>query len=75
MAAGPRRGASLLGKAGNPVTPTDLPACDHSGPASLSGHWSFRKGDAAIAFRVEGKLTIRASLGAIAAAVEDWASS
>jgi transposase len=40
------------------------------GPASLSGHWSFRKGDAATSFQVQGKLTIRASLGAIAAAVE-----
>jgi DNA-binding transcriptional LysR family regulator len=40
------------------------------GPASLGGHWSFRKGDTATAFQVEGKLTIRASLGAIAAAVE-----
>jgi hypothetical protein len=39
-------------------------------PASLGGHWSFRKGDTATSFQVEGKLTITASLGAIAAAVE-----
>ena len=60
-----------LDKAGAPLTPTDL--AQHAiilGPASLSGHWSFRKGDAATSFQVEGKLTIRASLGAIAAAVE-----
>jgi DNA-binding transcriptional LysR family regulator len=63
-----RRGGS---KAGAPLTPTDL--ARHAiilGPASLSGHWSFRKGDNATSFQVEGKLTIRASLGAIAAAVE-----
>jgi DNA-binding transcriptional LysR family regulator len=40
------------------------------GPASLSGRWSFRKGDAATSLQVEGKLTITASLGAIAAAAE-----
>src|SRR5713101_8076332 len=40
------------------------------GPASLSRHWSFRKGDTATSFQVEGKLRITASLGAIAAAVE-----
>jgi len=54
-----------------PSTPTDL--VQHAiilGPASLRGHWSFRKGDTATSFQVEGKLTIRASLGAVAAAVE-----
>jgi DNA-binding transcriptional LysR family regulator len=40
------------------------------GPAGLGGHWSFRKADTATSFQVEGKLTITASLGAIAAAVE-----
>src|SRR6202021_2136417 len=54
-----------------PLVPTDL--AQHAiilGPASLDGHWSFRKGDTATSFQVEGKLTISASLGAIAAAVE-----
>ena len=62
---------AYLDKAGAPHTPTDLPG--HAiilGPASLGGHWSFRKGDTATSFQVEGKMTIRASLGAIAAAVE-----
>src|SRR6195256_5930545 len=62
---------AYLPKAGGPLTPTDL--ARHAiilGPASLSGHWSFRKGDTATSFQVEGKLMIRASLGAIAAAVE-----
>jgi DNA-binding transcriptional LysR family regulator len=62
---------AYLDEAGTPLTPTDLPP--HAiilGPGSLSGHWSFRKGGAATSFQVEGKLTIRASLGAIAAAVE-----
>jgi DNA-binding transcriptional LysR family regulator len=61
---------AYLDKAGGLLTPTDLPR--HAiilGPASLGGHWSFHKGDAATSFQVEGKLTIRASLGAIAAAV------
>jgi DNA-binding transcriptional LysR family regulator len=40
------------------------------GPASLGGHWSFRKGDTATSFQVESRLTITASLGAIAAAVQ-----
>src|SRR5216683_1183227 len=62
---------AYLDKAGGPLTPADL--AQHAiilGPASLGGHWSFRKGDTATSFQVEGKLTIRASLGAIAAAVE-----
>jgi DNA-binding transcriptional LysR family regulator len=62
---------AYLDKAGAPLTPADL--ARHAiilGPASLGGHWSFRKGDTASAFQVEGKLTIRASLGAVAAAVE-----
>jgi len=60
-----------LDRAGTPLTPTDL--AQHAiilGPASLSGHWSFRNGNTATSFQVEGKLTIRASLGAIAASVE-----
>jgi DNA-binding transcriptional LysR family regulator len=62
---------AYLDKAGAPLTPTDLP--HHAiilGPASLGGRWSFRRGDTATSFQVEGKLTITASLGAIAAAVE-----
>jgi DNA-binding transcriptional LysR family regulator len=62
---------AYLDKAGVPLAPTDL--TQHAiilGPASLGGHWSFRNGDAATSFQVEGTLTIRASLGAIAAAVE-----
>jgi DNA-binding transcriptional LysR family regulator len=62
---------AYLDKAGVPLTPTDL--AQHAiilGPASLGGHWSFRNSDTATAFQVEGKLTITASLGAIAAAVE-----
>jgi DNA-binding transcriptional LysR family regulator len=62
---------AYLEKAGTPVSPTDLPG--HAiilGPASLGGHWSFRKGDRAASVQVEGKLTIGTSLGAIAAAVE-----
>jgi DNA-binding transcriptional LysR family regulator len=62
---------AYLDKAGAPLTPADL--AQHAiilGPAGLGGHWSFRKDDTATSFQVEGKLTIRASLGAIAAAVE-----
>ncbi len=62
---------AYLDKAGIPLIPTDL--TQHAiflGPASLGGHWSFRKGNTATSFQVEGKLTISASLGAIAAAVE-----
>jgi len=62
---------AYLNKAGAPLTPADL--AEHAiilGPASLSGHWSFRKGDTATSLQVEGKLTVRASLGAVAAAVE-----
>jgi len=62
---------AYLDEAGVPLTPTDL--AQHAiilGPASLGGHWSFRKGDTATSFQVESRLTITASLGAIAAAVE-----
>ncbi|SEC49023.1 transcriptional regulator, LysR family [Rhizobiales bacterium GAS188] len=61
---------AYLDKAGAPLTPADL--ARHAiilGPASLGGHWSFRKGDTATSFQVEGRLTARASDGAIAAAV------
>ena len=70
LGSSPRREA-YLDNAGVPLTPKDLP--QHAiilGPASLGGHWSFRKGDTATSFQVEGKLTITASFGAIAAAVE-----
>src|ERR1700739_392375 len=62
---------AYLDKAGVPLTPTDL--AQHAiilGPASLGGDWSFRKGDTATSLQVESRLTITASLGAIAAAVE-----
>ena len=62
---------AYLDRAGAPLTPPDL--ARHAiilGPASLGGHWSFRKGATATSFQVEGKLTITASVGAIAAAVE-----
>ena len=62
---------AYLDKAGIPRTPDDLPR--HAiilGPGSIRGHWSFRKDDTAISFQVEGRLTVRASEGAIAAAVE-----
>ena len=62
---------AYLEKAGTPATPSDLHR--HAiivGPGSLRGHWSFRRNDTATSFQVEGRLTVRASLGAIAAAVE-----
>jgi DNA-binding transcriptional LysR family regulator len=43
---------AYLDKAGAPRTPTEL--AQHAiilGPASLGGHWSFRKGDTATAFQ------------------------
>src|SRR5207253_2393943 len=61
---------AYLDKAGVPGTPADLP--QHAiilGPGSLGGHWSFRKDDGATSFQVEGRLIVRASEGAIAAAV------
>lgn len=62
---------AYLDKAGLPRTPDDLP--HHAiilGPGSIRGHWSFLKDNTEISFQVEGKLTVRASEGAIAAAVE-----
>src|SRR5215469_1514674 len=59
---------SYLDKAGVPVAPADLP--QHAiilGPASLGGHWSFRRDDAVTALDVEGRLLARTSEGAIAA--------
>ena len=61
---------AYLDKAGIPGTPADLP--QHAiilGPGSVGGHWSFRKDDTATSFQVEGRLMVRASLGAVAAAV------
>ncbi len=52
------------------LTPADL--TQHAiilGPASLGGHWSFRRDDKTTAIKVEGRLIARASEGAIAAAV------
>jgi DNA-binding transcriptional LysR family regulator len=61
-----------LDRAGIPSTPADL--AQHAiilGPGSIGGHWSFRKDDGtATSLQVESRLTIRTSLGAIAAAVE-----
>jgi DNA-binding transcriptional LysR family regulator len=65
----PRR--ELTSTRRGPLAPADL--VRHAiilGPAGLNGHWSFRKAGTATSFQVEGKLTITASLGAIAAAVE-----
>jgi len=62
---------AYLDTAGIPCAPADLPL--HAiilGPGSLEGHWSFRKDGAVTSFQVEGRLAARASLGAIAAAVE-----
>ena len=62
---------AYLEKADVPFAPTDL--ARHAiilGPASLRGRWSFRRGDTVSSLQVEGKLTVRTSLGAIAAAVE-----
>jgi DNA-binding transcriptional LysR family regulator len=61
---------AYLDEAGVPGTPADLP--HHAiilGPGSLGGHWSFRKEDAATSFQVKGRLNVRASEGAIGAAV------
>ena len=61
---------AYLDKAGVPGTPADLP--QHAiilGPGSLGGHWSFRKDDDATSLQVKGRLIVRASEGAIAAAV------
>ena len=75
MAAGPRRVVSLPSQ-GRPLTPTDLgQQAIILGPAGLSGHWSFRKGETATSFQVESKLTIRASLGASQRLSKDWALS
>ncbi len=54
-----------------PKTPADL--AGHAiilGPGSVGGHWSFRKDGTANSLQVEGKLNVRGSEGAIAAAVE-----
>jgi DNA-binding transcriptional LysR family regulator len=62
---------AYLDKAGTPATPADLP--QHAiilGPGSVRGHWSFRRNDTTSSVQVEGRLTVSASLGAIAAAVE-----
>src|SRR5256714_6908298 len=61
---------AFLDKAVVPGTPADLP--QHAiilGPGSLGGHWSFRKDDGATSFQVKGRLIVRASEGAVAAAV------
>jgi DNA-binding transcriptional LysR family regulator len=61
---------AYLDKALPPRVPADLP--QHAiilGPGSLGGRWSFRKDGTATSVKVEGRLTARASEGAIAAAV------
>jgi DNA-binding transcriptional LysR family regulator len=60
-----------LEAAGIPAVPADL--LEHAiilGPGSLGGHWSFRKDGSKASFQVEGRLTVSASEGAVAAAVE-----
>ena len=61
---------SYLDKAGVPKVPADL--SDHAivlGPGSIGGPWSFRKDGTVTACQVKGRVTARASEGAIAAAV------
>jgi len=62
---------SYLGEMGRPTIPADL--SEHAiilGPGGVGGHWSFTKDGTATSFQVEGKLNVRGSEGAIAAAVE-----
>jgi DNA-binding transcriptional LysR family regulator len=62
---------AYLNKAGTPGTPMDLSRyAIILGPGSLGGNWSFRKNATTTSFQVEGRLAARASVGAIAAAVE-----
>jgi DNA-binding transcriptional LysR family regulator len=60
-----------LDKAGSPATPDDL---HHHviilGPGSIRGHWSFRKDDTTASCQVEGRLSVRGSEGAVAAAAQ-----
>ncbi len=59
-----------LHRAGVPNVPADL--SDHAivlGPGSIGGHWSFRKDGTVTSFQVEGRVIVRASEGAIVAAV------
>ncbi|MDR3722054.1 MAG: LysR substrate-binding domain-containing protein [Candidatus Acidoferrales bacterium] len=62
---------AYLEKAGAPKLPTDL--ADHAiilGPAGLDpSAWTFRRDNRVVTARIEGKLTISANEGAIAAAV------
>jgi DNA-binding transcriptional LysR family regulator len=61
---------AYLDKAPPLRAPAELP--HHAiilGPASLGGHWSFRKNDKVTSIKVEGQLMVRASEGAIAAAL------
>lgn len=62
---------AYLDKTGSPDTPDDLH--QHSiilGPGSIRGHWSFRKDDATASCQVEGRLSVRGSEGAVAAAAQ-----
>jgi DNA-binding transcriptional LysR family regulator len=62
---------AYLDKAGSPETPDDLR--HHAiilGPGSIRGHWSFRKDDTTTSFQVEGRLSVRGSEGAVAAAAQ-----
>jgi DNA-binding transcriptional LysR family regulator len=62
---------AYLRKAGSPDTPDDLH--HHAiilGPGSVRGHWSFRKDDTTVSCQVEGRLSVRGSEGAVAAAAQ-----
>lgn len=60
---------AYLARAGAPSIPADLPHHDLIVGPSGGAHWSFRKDGTAVSIQVEGRLRVRVSEGAIAAAV------